>query len=131
MNQGIEPLHTYWELYRCKDRKSVCRLIVHYVEQGTGKKLTELKESLSEDALILEALKHVTTTKKSLIKALNLDVDNVCRYKRELEKNGHLVQSVIDYTCPFTRRQARLLTTNKAYFESLGSLRTNQLGIFD
>lgn len=130
METRNSPLDTYWNLVQCKDRESVSKLIIHYLEAGTGKSITELKKEKIEDDLFFIALKHVTTTKKSLIKALNLNIDNCCRHKRKLEKKDLLVESGINYRCPYTGRLAKLLTTNKEFFSELDGSSSNQLSLF-
>ena len=79
----------------------------------------------SEESLFFVALKHVTTTKKSLCKALGLNIDNCCRYKRDLEKRGLLIESVDSYTCNYSFHQAKILSTNQDKFDKL--LMSNQL----
>lgn len=95
------------------------------VERVTGLSLSELKETYSEKSLFQLALKHVTTTKKAICEALGIDVENACRRKRDLEKQGLLVQSIDEVICGFTGHSAHLLTTNPAKFEELR--KTNQL----
>jgi hypothetical protein len=92
---------------------------------GTGYTIPELKQLYSEESLFFVALKYVSTTKKSLCKALDLNIDNCCRYKRTLEKKGLLIESVENYVCRFSSCEAKILSTNPNKFEDL--LRTNQL----
>jgi hypothetical protein len=125
--KSTNPLDTYWSLFRCKDNSSVCKLIVSYVEEGSNSTIEELKKNLNEKELFFEALKHVVTTQKSLIKALEINVDNCCWYRRELKEENLLVESDEDYHCPYTRHQAKLLTTNKGLFNALSSSASNQL----
>jgi hypothetical protein len=78
-----------------------------------------LKSIYSEEKLFLIALKHVSTTKKSLCRALGLGVDNCCRYKRDLEKKGLLVESIESVTCFYTGCDAKVLSTNPEKFNKL------------
>ena len=124
------PLKTYWSLLRCKDRESVCKMIISFIENGTGCSINELKKNLTEKQLFYEALQHVVTTKKSLVKALKINLDNCCWYKQELKEDGYLVESLNDCRCPYTHHPARLLTTNKSYFTTFGEDNSNQLNLF-
>ena len=98
------------------------------VERGTGVSITELKENNSEFKVFNIALKYVTTTKKTICKALSLNIDHCCRHKRTLEKSGLLVQSLEKKRCPFSGYQAHFLSTNPSVFEELTY--SNQLSIF-
>jgi hypothetical protein len=113
---------------QAKYKKIILKNIVKKVEVGTQLSIKNFKQKYNEEQQFYEALKHCTTTKKALCKALDINIDNACRYKRELEKNGHLVQSINKVLCPFTRYRANLLSTNSNDFESL--LKTNQLKLF-
>ena len=113
-----------------KDKYLMLRYIVRQVENGTGLTLTELKKQYSEEHLFAIALKHVTTTKKALCTALNIPIEAGCRYKRTLEKNGNLVQSVDEVICPFTKHPAHLISTNPNEFERLLKSTTNQTKLF-
>jgi hypothetical protein len=106
-------------------RKSHLNWIERKVVLGTGHTISELKELYSEENLFYVSLKHVTTTKKSLCKALLLDIDNCCRYKRDLEIGGLLIESIDSHTCNYSFHQAKLLSTNQAKFDEL--LMSNQL----
>jgi hypothetical protein len=112
-----------------KDKQLTLNYIIRTVEKGTGLH-KELKQQYSEERLFNEALKHVTTTKKALCTALNIPVEAGCRYKRELEKNGLLVQSTDEVICPFTKFSAHLISTNPKEFERLRKTNTNQLQLF-
>lgn len=111
-----------------KDNHSYLIYLRKKVERGTNKTLSELKEFHSEESLFHEALKHVTTTKKAICKALDIGIDNACWYKRELEKNGLLVQSIDEVPCQYTKRMAHNLTTDPNKFEDIR--KTNQLKLF-
>lgn len=114
-----------------KDKNLTLKYIVKQVEKGTGLSFSELKKLYSEDHLFSLALKHVTTTKKALCTALNIPVEAGCRYKRTLEKEGNLVQSIDEVICPFTRHSAHLISTNPKEFERLLKSNTNQLNLFE
>ncbi|TCO07031.1 hypothetical protein EV194_11030 [Natronoflexus pectinivorans] len=114
-----------------KDKQLILRFIVKQVEKGTGFSLLELKKQYSEEHLFAIALKHVTTTKKTLCTALNIPIEAGCRYKRTLEKNGNLVQSIDEVICPFTKHPAHLISTNPNEFKRLLKSNTNQLNLFE
>lgn len=114
-----------------KDKQLIVNYIIKEVEKGTGLNISELKKQYSEDRLFYEALKHITTTKKALCKALNINIDNACWYKRNLEKDGLLIQSSEEVICPYTKHQAHLISTNPKEFDKLRELHTPQLSLFD
>lgn len=114
-----------------KDKYLALQFIVKQVEKGTGLSFSELKKQYSEEQLFYLALKHVTTTKKALCTALNIPVEAGCRYKRTLEKEGNLVQSIDEVICPFTTHPAHLISTNPKEFERLLKSNTNQLDLFE
>lgn len=113
-----------------KDKALVLKFIIKQVENGTGLSLSALKKKYSEDKLFQIGLKHVTTTKKAYCTALSIPVEAGCRYKRALEKDGLLVQSVDEVICPFTKYPAHLISTNPKEFEKLQKSTTNQLKLF-
>ncbi len=117
--------------YQNKDRSLNLKLIVNQIEKGTGISLSELKKQYSEERLFELGLFHVTTTKKALCTALKIPVEAGCRYKRKLEKNGQLVQSIDEVTCPYTKHSAHLISTNPCEFEKLQRSNTNQLNLFE
>lgn len=114
-----------------KDKNLALQFIVKQVEKGTGLAFIELKKQYSEEHLFAVALRHVTTTKKALCKALKINIDNACRYKRKLEKNGLLVQSINEVICPYTEHLAHLISTNPIEFDRLLKSDNNQLNLFD
>ena len=107
------------------DKQMHLNWIVRKVEKGTGLTKWELKSIYSEKALFYEALKHVSTTSRSLCMALNLSTPNSCRYKRNLEGRGLLIQSVDKYVCRNSYDLAHVLSTNQNKFDEL--LKSNQL----
>ena len=107
------------------DKQMHLNWIVRKVEKGTGLTKRELKGIYSEKALFYEALKHVSTTNRSLCKALNLSRPNCCRHKKELESRGLLIQSVDKYVCRNSYDLAHVLSTNQNKFDEL--LKSNQL----
>ncbi|MCB9363405.1 MAG: hypothetical protein H6587_02440 [Flavobacteriales bacterium] len=109
-----------------KDKQLIKQFIQRQVEKGTGQSILQLKENHSEQHLFYIALKHITTTKKALCKALDINIDNACRYKRELELNGNLVQSIDEIVCPYTGFMAHLISTNPKEFQRLQKSNTNQ-----
>jgi hypothetical protein len=123
MNTQLNPFQN-----TSKDKHFYLIYLRKTVERGTNKTLSELKEFYSEESLFHEALKHVTTTKKAICKALDIGIDNACWSKRQLEKNGLLVQSTDEVICQYTKRMAHNLTTNPSKFEDIKS--TNQLKLF-
>ncbi|WP_047245723.1 hypothetical protein [Maribacter thermophilus] len=112
-------------------KQLVLKSIVKQIEKRTGASISELKNKYSEETLFAVALKHVTTTKKALCKALDINIDNACRFKRKLEINGLLVQSIDQVICPFTKRSAHLLSTNPKEFERLLKSKSNQTKLFE
>jgi hypothetical protein len=114
-----------------KGKQLVLDSIVFQIEFSTGLKLNQLKKEYSEDNLFKLGLLHVTTTKKALCMALNIPVEAGCRYKRQLEKDGLLVQSVDEVICPYTKHPAHLISTNPKEFEVLLKSTTNQLNLFE
>ncbi len=108
-----------------QNKRTHLNWVIQAVENGTGYSVNELKSIYSEEKLFLIALKHVSTTKKSLCKALGLGVDNCCRYKRDLEKKGLLVESIESVTCFYTGCDAKVLSTNPEKFNKLR--KSNQL----
>lgn len=111
-----------------QDKKLILNYLRNLVESKEGLQLNQLHKKYSEDLLFYKALQHVTTTKKAICKALNINIDNACRYKREFEKCGRLVQSAEERTCPFTGYPAHFISTNPKEFEELQ--KTNQLKFF-
>ena len=75
-------------LNKVNNKRAHLNWVERKVILGTGHTIPELKVLYSEENLFFVALKHVTTTKKSLCKALSLNIDNCCRYKRDFEKKG-------------------------------------------
>lgn len=114
-----------------QDKKLVLQSIVKQIEKGTGLTISELKKKYSEETLFAVALKHVTTTKKAFCTALNIPVEAGCRYKRSLEKDGSLVQSIDVVICPFTKHSAHLISTNPKEFERLRKSKSNQTKLFE
>ena len=114
-----------------KDKNLTLQLIIEQVEKGTGINVDELKKQYSEEHLFNLALQHVPTTKKALCIALNIPVEAGCRYKRTLEKEGNLIQSIGEVICPLTEHKAHLISTNPREFERLRKSNTNQLNLFD
>lgn len=114
-----------------KDKQLTLQNIVRQVEKGSGLSFSELKKQYSEEHLFTLALKHVTTTKKALCTAFNIPVEAGCRYKRTLEKEGNLVQSIDVVICSFTKHPAHLISTNPKEFDRLSKSNTNQLNLFE
>ena len=107
------------------DKQMHLNWIVRKVEKGTGLTKWELKSIYSEKALFYEALKHVSTTSRSLCVAFNLSRPNCCRHKKDLESRGLLIQSVDKYVCRNSYDLAHVLSTNQNKFDEL--LKSNQL----
>jgi hypothetical protein len=114
-----------------KTKQYILDSIMFQIEYSTGLKLHQLKEKYSEDNLFKLGLFHVTTTKKALCMALKIPVEAGCRYKRNFEKEGSLVQSIDEVICPYTKHLAHELSTNPNEFERLLKSNTNQLNLFD
>jgi len=126
MNNSPNPLITF-QNYKNKDL--ILQYIIEKIEKGTGLSYPELKKQYSGEKLFSLALKHVTTTKKALCTALDIPVEAGCRYKRTLEKEGNLVQSIEKVICPFTKHPAHLISTNPKEFERLLKSNINQLNL--
>ena len=112
-------------IQKSQKKRTHLNWVIETVEKGTGYSVNELKSIYSEEKLFFIALQHVSTTKKSLCKALGLGIDNCCRYKRDFEKKGVLVESVESVTCYYTGCTAKLLSTNPQQFDELR--KSNQL----
>ena len=102
-----------------KGRAFVLQIIRQTIEKNTGESLAELRAKLSEEQFFVLCLRHVTTTKKAVCEAVGIPIEAGCRYKRDYEKRGLLVESVDDFICPLTRHKAKLVSTNPAEFEKL------------
>lgn len=126
-NKSTQSLNVSLREEQGKDKKLILNFIIKQVELGSGQSISVLKKKYTEEFLFAIALKHVTTTKKALCMALNIPVEGACRYKRTLEKNGNLVQSIDKFVCPYTRNGANLLSTNPKEFERLLKSNNNQL----
>ena len=113
-----------------KDKNLTLQFIIKIVEKGTCLSISELKKKYAEDKLFAIALKYVTTTKKALCTALNIPIEAGCRYKRTLEKDGNLVQSIDEVICPYTKHPAHLISTNPEEFERLLKSNNKQTKLF-
>lgn len=131
MNKPLNPPVNSLHKRQSKDKHLALEFIVKQVEKGTDLSLLELKKQYSEEHLFAIALKHVTTTKKALCTALNIPIEAGCRYKRTLEKEGYLVQSIDEVICPFTKHPAHLISTNPKEFDRLLKSNSNQLNLFE
>lgn len=127
----LNSLNNFLDKRQGQDKNLILKHIINDVKKGTGLSISKLKNQYSEEQLFYVALKHVTTTKKALCTALNIPIEAGCRYKRELEKNGHLVQSIDEVICPFTKHPAHLISTNPKEFIRLKKSNTNQLNFFE
>lgn len=110
--------------------KLTVKTIISKIESGTGKTISFLKRKYSEKRFFFIALQHVTTTKRMLCLALKIAIADACRYKRQLEKDGHLVQSVYDTVCPDSKFLARILSTNPEEFNELTQSDSRQGDLF-
>ncbi len=99
------------------------------VLENVGLTLDEFVDSYPEDKRFQIALKVVTSTKKSICEMFDIPVEAGCRYKRDLEKRGLLMQSIETVICPYTKHQAHLLSCDPSMFSYLSS--TNQFGLFN
>jgi hypothetical protein len=75
-------------------------------------------KTLPETELFYRALKVQPVTKKAICKAFDLNIDSMCRRKRQLEIDGKLQQSRKKAICDYTGERAHLLTTNTFLFNS-------------
>lgn len=69
-------------------------------------------KSSKDEFIFIEALKIVTTTKKAVCIAFDLNLENMCRYKRKLENVNLLKQTKRKQYCRYTGHLAHYLTTN-------------------
>lgn len=113
-----------------KNTEILSHAIVQTVEKNTGTSLLQLKNELSEVDLFALGLRYVTTTKKAYCTALGIAIEAGCRYKRNLEKSGILVQSINKVVCPCTNHYAYALSTNPNEFENLRISLNMQLDLF-
>ncbi len=113
-----------------KNKTLLSNAIVQTIEKNTGTNLLELKNELSEVDLFAFGLRFVTTTKKAYCAALGIPIEAGCRYKRQLEKSGVLVQSINKAVCPCTNHYAYALSTNPNEFERLRTSYNKQLDLF-
>ena len=127
----LNSLNNFLDKRQGQDKNLILKCIINDVKKGTGLSISKLKKQYSEEQLFYVALKHVTTTKKALCTALNIPIEAGCRYKRHHEKNGYLVQSIDEVTCPFTKYPAHLISTNPKEFKRLKKSNTNQLNFFE
>ena len=124
--QSLNPL----EIGHGKNKHLILEYIISEVEKGTGLTILHLKKQYSEDKLFYLGLKYVTTTKKAYCEALKIPLEAGCRYKRALEKNRLLVQSIDEVFCPYTKHLAHLISTNPKEFERLLKSSIKQLKLF-
>jgi len=130
MEKHTNSLNKSFERRQGKDKKLVLQSIIKQVEKGTGLTLQELKKQYNEEQLFFVGLKHVTTTKKAICKALDIPIEAGCRYKRHYEKANRLVQSSKEVVCPYTKHFAHLLSTNPKEFQRLKNIKSNQIKMF-
>ncbi|WP_262250096.1 hypothetical protein [Parapedobacter soli] len=115
---------------RGKDKQFIVETIRNKVCRAEQLTFLELKRKYSEDVLFYIGLQHVTTTKKAFCEAMGIPVEAGCRYKRNLEKEGKLVQSDKEVVCPYTRHMAHLISTNPKEFARLRKMKSNQMKLF-
>nr|WP_319571671.1 hypothetical protein [uncultured Draconibacterium sp.] len=112
------------------DSNSFVNALREQVEHGTGKTFFQLKSELGEDKLFFTALQHASTTKKAISEAMGIPIEAACRYKRNFEKDGLLVESADPVKCPVTKHSAHLLSTNPSEFDKLRKSKFKQLNLF-
>jgi hypothetical protein len=110
-----------------KDTELLLKEIRKAIENGTSCTIAELKEKHSNEKLFLISLKYVTTTKKAICTALDIQIEGACRTKRKLEQKELLVQSTDKERCPITNYLAQIISTNKSLLDYLMKNNTNQL----
>jgi predicted HTH transcriptional regulator len=88
------------------------------LEQG------KLKQFQNQKKTIFEYLKSNTATASMVTEFTGIPQKSICRYKRDLEKQG-LLYEVIKKHCKFTGFRAWYLTTNPELFP-----KSNQLKMF-
>lgn len=124
------PIQNTPDLNPVQFKKYVLESIRNQVQKGVGLSFFELKEAYSEERLFYISLYYVTTTKKAICEAMQIPIEAGCRYKREYEKQGLLVESIDKSVCPITKHFAHELSTNPKEFERLRESNTNQLKLF-
>ena len=88
------------------------------LEQG------KVKQSQNQKKTIFEYLKQHTATASMVTEATGVPQKSICRYKRDLEKQG-LLYEIVKTHCYFTVFRACYLTTNPELFP-----KSNQLKMF-
>ena len=88
------------------------------LEQGKVKQFQNQKKN------IFQYLKQNTATASMVTEATGVPQKSICRYKRDLEKQG-LLYEVVKKHCKFTGFRAWYLTTNTELFP-----KSNQLTMF-
>ena len=129
-NQSKQSLSSSFGQSTSKGNHFILNHIIQQLESKTNLSFAELKKLYCEEHLFQIGTYHVTTTKKALCTALKIPIEAGCRYKRTLEKNGNLVQSIDKVICPYTKHPAHLISSNKNEFNKLLKSITNQITLF-
>ncbi|MGY6561422.1 MAG: hypothetical protein ACXITV_04895 [Luteibaculaceae bacterium] len=130
MDNRNNPKRTPSNQRLTKDKQILVESIRKQIETKSGLTIDFWRKNADQLTVFYIGAKYVTTTKKVLTEALQLPIEHCCRYKRELEKNGFLVQSIKPVICPFTKYRAHLISTNPNEFERLTKINNNQLTLF-
>ena len=130
MSNRNNPKRTPLNQRLTKDKQILVETIRKQIESKSGRTIDYWRENADQLTVFYLGAKYVTTTKKVLTLALKLPIEHCCRYKRKLEKNGYLVQSIKPIICPFTKHPAHLISTNPNEFERLTNINNNQLNLF-
>ena len=102
-----------------KDRQILINWMRRQIENTTGYSVDQLKYGRTELKLYRFGLFLFTTTNKAICEALGIPVEAGTRYKRTLEKQGHLMASRKKQICPYTREPAHYLSTDENQFKDL------------
>lgn len=102
-----------------KDNQILINWMRRQIETTTGYCVNELRYGRTEIKLYRFGLALFTTTNKTICVTLGIPVEAGTRYKRTLEKEGHLVASRKKRICPYTKHPAHFLSTDSNQFSEL------------
>lgn len=118
-NNNSHGLNAFDGSDKDKDRQILINWMRRQIENTTGYSFNQLKYGRSNLKLYKFGLFLFTTTNKAICKALDIPVEAGTRYKRTLEKEGHLMASRKKRICRYTREPAHYLSTDPNQFSDL------------
>lgn len=118
-NNNSHGLNAFNGSDKDKDRQILINWMRRQIENTTGYSVNQLKHGRTDLKLYRFGLFLFTTTNKAICKALDIPVEAGTRYKRTLEKEGHLVASRKKRICPYTKHSAHFLSTASNEFSDL------------